>query len=193
MDNCIGECYQKGEKALHPLTLEVLYNQLDNVYCPSQPNVDEYKMVNDFVLCTKKNTPQFKEIAKIMYTPEIKLNLESFLYLFNITSFTSAIIWTKINFEQNTPIFTILRNLNVSWKLYHNSIKKITEDMVNCYIEIYERYLKIKKIKDNKLKKKIIKKALQRFLKKTDTWDKLDFNSLDIIKNNIIKYIKKYK
>ncbi|VVU94573.1 hypothetical protein CPAV1605_298 [seawater metagenome] len=195
MENCVGECFSKNEKALHPLTLEVLINNKDEVLCPSQPRVeilDRYDQVADVMLCTAKKVPEFEEVANYMYTPEIKFVPETFLQLFDIYSFTSAIMWALQNLDKDTPILTILRNLNVAWKLYHSNIKKVSNDIVNCYVIIYDTYLKMGKIQDINLKKKIIKKSLKKFLKETNNWDSSDFNSLEIIKKNIKKYNKKY-
>jgi hypothetical protein len=190
---CIGECYGKDQKALHPLTLEVLINDLDNKYCPSQPNIDSFKRITEYNLCDSKSAPQFKEIAKIMYTPEITFNSKSFLYLFNINSFTTAILWANIYLDEDKPILTILRNLNVAWKVYHKKVIKINDEIVECYMKIYIRYLNLYNFKDLKLLKKIIKRSLKKFLRETNSWDSLDFNSLNIIKKYIIRYINKYK
>ncbi len=189
---CIGECYGKDQKALHPLTLEVLINDLDNKYCPSQPNIDSFKRVTEYTQCSNKPTPQFKEIAQIMYTPEITFNSESFLHLFNINSFTTAILWANINIDENKPKLTILRNLNVAWKIYHEKVVNVNDEIIECYMKIYLKYLNINKIRDLKLLKKIIKKSLKTFIKKTDTWNDPDFNSLLLIKKYIQKYINKY-
>ena len=194
MENCIGECFVKGEKALHPITLEVLINNGKEKLCPSQPYVEDFnneKEIVNAVVCTKKKTPAYQEIEDFMITPEIKFNPDTFLNLYNIYNFYSAIIWAKNNLEQNTPILSILRNLNLSWKLYYKNIKKISDETIDIYILIFDKINKdFLKLKFDS-KKKYMTKSLKKFLINTNSWNDIDFNSLLIIKKYLKKYVKK--
>ena len=200
-DKCIGECIKPNEKTIHPLTFEIMGNfDQDISLCPSEPYI-MYSRNNKIITkeeknikCDKNNEISLKEVDNMIYNPEVKFNMDSFLEMYNITSFDAGILWIRINKDQK-PFNTIYRLLNVIWQVYHNKIKKISIEIIDCYKSIIHKLLEDDQDKYNLLKKnknmdKIIKKAIKKILKHTQDWDNFDFDINKKIKNNIIKYTK---
>ena len=123
-----------------------------------------------------------------MYIPEVKFNSKSFLHLYDIVSFETGLNWVFENLEKNISRLTILRILNICWKEYHDSVKKISPEMIKCYSLLFTKYSLVKK---TSIKDKIIKKSLKKFIKKTTNWNSFNFNSLEIINKYINYYINK--
>ena len=189
MENkCIGECYQGEKKALHPMTLEVMKNKDGYRKCPSNIYIDDFTNVRDTIKCNETNAIKYNEIAKYMYIPEVKFNSKSFLHLYDIVSFETGLNWVFENLEKNISRLTILRILNICWKEYHDSVKKISPEMIKCYSLLFTKYSLVKK---TSIKDKIIKKSLKKFIKKTTNWNSFNFNSLEIINKYINYYINK--
>ncbi len=197
-EKCIGECIKPNEKTIHPLTLEIMGNLKQDVsICPSEPYImysrkGNYTKDRENIICNKNNSIIPNEIDNMIYNPEIRFNVKSFLELYNITSFDAGLLWIKIN--KNIKSFqTIYRILDALWNGYYNKIKKISSELIECYKSISERLLEdqpkvYKKLINSKNTDKIIKKSIKKILKNNQKWNDFDYDVNNQIKNNIIKY-----
>lgn len=192
-NKCVGECIKPGDKTLNPITLEVTKNETLNNVCAAEPYII-YNKNTESVKCDSKNKIEFNQIQDMILSPEISFNLKSFLELYNITSFNAGLLWLKINID-NKPYFNINRIINSIWIAFNYQVKKIDNDLINLYHDILKNLLDkeyYQKINTSPLKKKIIKKALKRFIKNTNKWDSFNFNPNNEITLLLIKYFKKY-
>jgi hypothetical protein len=192
-NKCIGECLGPGDKALHPITLEIAKNDTLNDVCPAEPYII-YNKNTDRINCDSKNKVDFNQIQNMILAPEISFNIKSFLELYNITSFNAGILWLKINLD-NKPFFNINRIINSIWIAFNYQVKKIDSDIINLYHDIIKNLLdkgSYEKLNKSKLKKKIIKKALKRFIKNNNDWNDFNFDPNYEISLLLLKYFKKY-
>ena len=190
--NCIGECIKNDQKSLHPLTLEITQNKISSTVCPS--NINNYNHHSISIICDKNNEISFEQVNNMLLIPENKANIKSFLELYNITSFNATILWLKLNISEKNYL-TINRILDSTWKIYHDQIKKVNQDLIDIYDQLLDNIIDSKNISDikkSKNRKKIIKKSLKNFIKKNDNWDSFDLDSNKKIGSLILKYFKKY-
>ena len=191
---CIGECIEPSDKTLNPITLEIFKNNKNDKICPSEPYLGSIKEIEEGTNCNSKNQIEFDKIQNMILSPEISFNLKSFLELYNITSFNAGLLWLKINIDKK-PYFNINRIVNSIWIAFNNQVKKIDNDLINLYHDILKNLLDkeyYQKINNSSIKRKIIKKALKRFIKNTNNWNEFDFNPNYEISLLLIKYFKKY-
>lgn len=191
---CIGECIEPDQKSLHPLTLEIDHNTMVNKVCSSNLNYYSLNNISNTIICDKNNDISFNEINNMLLVPENKANIKSFLELYNITSFNATILWLKINMLEKNYL-TINRILDSSWKIYHDQIKKVNQDLIDIYDQLLDNIIDEKILQDlrkSKNRKKIIKKSLKKFIEKNDNWDSFELDSNKKIGSLILKYFKKY-
>ena len=193
-NKCIGECIEPGYKTLNPITLEIFRNEKNNNVCNAEPYLLDVNKKEEATICDSNNEKNFNQIQEMILSPEISFNLKSFLELYNITSFNAGLLWLKININ-NKPYFNINRIINSIWIAFNYQVKKIDNDLINLYHDILKNLLDkdyYQKINTSPIKKKIIKKALKRFIKNTNKWDSFNFNPNNEITLLLIKYFKKY-
>jgi len=184
---CIGPCYKKNTKVIHPLYLNIISNVND--FCPInriEQTINGKKVIIDTDECNDINN--IKESENInsydLLFPYVDFNSELFLNIFyNINTFSEIIQWLSNN--QHQPIDLKERILNLGIDTF---IKKI--DLIeindNTIIDlIYELFNK-------KYFNKIILPFFQ-YIDVTDKITKLGFNDKKdtdetiIIKTNYIK------
>jgi sulfur relay (sulfurtransferase) DsrC/TusE family protein len=193
-NKCIGECIKPGDKTLNPITLEIIRNDKNKKICASEPYLGSIQEIEEEVICNSTNEKEFNQIQDMILSPEITFNLKSFLGLYNITSFNAGLLWLRINID-NKSYFNINRIINSIWIAFNYQVKKIDNDLINIYHDILKNLLDkeyYQKINTSPIKKKIIKKALKRFIKNTNKWDSFNFNPNNEITLLLIKYFKKY-
>ena len=193
-EKCIGECVKHDQKSLNPLTLEVNQNIKLNKVCPTNLNNYSFNNISNTIICDKNNEISFEQVNNMLLIPENKANIKSFLELYNITSFNATILWLKINISEKNYL-TINRILDCSWKIYHDQIKKVNQDLIDIYDQLLDNIIdgkNLQNLRKSKNIKKIIKKSLKKFIKKDDNWNSFDLDSNEKIGSLILKYFKKY-
>jgi len=192
-EKCIGECIEPDKITIHPFTMDQLGNFSKNKICPSMPYINLKK--EEAIPCNNLNAISDQEITQMFFIPEINFNVESFLEIYNITSFNAGILWLKINSE-NSNISNKFRILNALWNVYQKKIKKIDNQLIDIYLDLLPNLLNddniLEKILKSKNKRKIIKKSIKKLIKLEIDWNDIDFDSNLFIKKNIINYANKY-
>jgi hypothetical protein len=183
---CLGPCYKKNTKILHPTYLNVVTNK-DN-FCPTNRNETTINGKKVIVYTDVCNDVNVKEIDKTnsydLLFPYVDFNPELFLNIFyNINNFGEVIEW--INNNKYQPIDSKERVLNLGYDSFKEKID-IIEISDNRIIDfIYDLF-------SNKYFNKIIIPLFE-YIDVTDKYtkfglnDKKDTNETIIIKTNYIK------
>ena len=106
---CVGPCYKKNTKIIHPIYLDIITDNYNDAFCPvaewtrtNNNKVEKYQIDKCDEETYKKNKNDFTTTYDLLY-PYVDFNEEIFLELFyNINKFSDAIQWIEDN--KNLPI-----------------------------------------------------------------------------------------
>jgi hypothetical protein len=142
---CLGPCYQPKTKVIHPISLEIVTDNI-NAFCPVSQWIYEdpdtgRKDVLITDVCynpTDNKTISKKELELNMLVPYVDFNIEQFLKIFySIYSFEDGISWIDKN--KFKPLYTRIRILNMCMKVYGGQIDIIDNRFVDFFIDIIKR------------------------------------------------------
>lgn len=124
---------KKNELIVHPLTLNLIsHDQTNKNIVASELNYIDGKPQFDIKVNNKTNYSR-EEIQKFMALPYLNLNSESFLFIYNISSFDELLDYVARKSSQNSPIRNILRIIDMY-------VKNNYEDLVNYNKALYKLF-----------------------------------------------------
>jgi hypothetical protein len=125
---CVGPCYKKNTKIIHPMYLSIITDTHNDAFCPvaewTKTDKDSGKIQRFHVdKCNeythKENTSEYATSYDLLY-PYVDFNEEIFLQLFyNINNFSEAIQWIEDN--KHTPIDSRQRIFDLSIDAFGHS------------------------------------------------------------------------
>lgn len=139
---CLGPCYAKGTKILHPISLNIT-SYADHPFCPvneweSEDPKTGKKYVMDYDKCaipTRSKDIGNDELALNMLLPYIEFNKTSFLKVYyNVFSFEDALDWITNNTDN--PINTRARIINSALSVYGKDMDIVDYRFVNFMQEL---------------------------------------------------------
>lgn len=181
---CVGPCYKKDTRILHPLYFELITNDKDT-FCPVTKWVrdGEERILDECYEIENVNKTDYN--TSDLLFPYVNFNTQLFLESFyNIISFSNGIEWLNNNLHLNHK--TLIRNFDLIFETFADSIDIIEfSDIKLTDFLIY--IIKVKYINEIfiHLKNYIIINKDEVFLKKNDEKD--NDESIKIKTNYIIK------
>ena len=166
---CLGECVDKGEIFLHPITLAMIHNDSkDKKYCASEFHYNNNKPRYG-TICDDKTKI---DIRKFMALPYVNLNIDQMLKIFKINDIDSLLSWVDIQIENELPFQYINRIINIWIRQNYDLLKKNNDILVSLYLRQFSE------LSDNE-----IKTFLKKWFK-TKKQDDFTFNlGLDMYNN----------
>lgn len=140
---------------------------------------------------SKKRSNQDKnyttsELQKLMEVPENTLNLDIYLYYYEIYNLDN--LYSKINdlINENKPERTCLRIIDCFINLYWNDISKLNTTFYNLFKNINKKYWNKYKLSDDKLISHL-KKTFESIKKNPNILNDFHFRFTDHLKNHLQK------
>lgn len=134
---CIGPCYKKKHRIIHPVTLKNVTN-IYHSFCPTYNWLD--KKTNSYVsidICS--NPIEATNSIDDILTPNTGFNIPYFLKTYyNIYSFNTGVEWLESH--QSTYYFTCMRVLDCLWSYYGPSQINVSDRFVRYYMFIIKKY-----------------------------------------------------
>jgi hypothetical protein len=166
---CIGSSFDKGEKYLHPITLQTLVNKTEYISCPSELHYDDNKLV-DFKPYTSSDKLSTQEIQKFMALPYLNLDTNYILLNYKIESIDSLLLWVDNMMKADKPFKYINRIINIWIKINFDSLKENNKILVTLYEKLSSKYMNNQKVDLNNINKWF----------KTKKYDDFSFNLSEI-------------
>jgi hypothetical protein len=143
---CIGPCYKKNTKIIHPLYLNIITNDKDDYFCPTNEWIHKDNKGNLQRFYTDKcnnDITKKRDINDLLY-PHTNFDELSFIDTFyNINNFSDALDWISEN--KSSPISTKQRIFDLSLQAFKDSFDifnfndtRIVDFLINL---IKEKYL----------------------------------------------------
>jgi len=181
---CVGPCYKKNTKIIHPIYLNAVSN-IGNSFCPIAETRDESMKPQIIDFCDDNLNTQTQDnfnINEFLY-PYINFDGSNFLDSFyNLNDFGSVINWIDNN--KNLPINTRFRIFDLGIKSYKNIIdiieisdSRIIDFLIQVFKTKYLNNIVIELLKYITINDKLVE------IKYTD---KKETNESIIIKTNYI-------
>ena len=176
---CLGNCVGKNEVFLHPITLTLQKNKIDDPVCPTQLYYKNDKLYySDKVKSTHLDT---KDIQKFMALPYLNLNIDQILSIYKIDTIDSLIKWINIKIIEKKPYKYVNRIINIWIKSNYNDLHNNNLILSSVYEIINNKYWSNIMI-DN------LNEYIDKWFK-TTKYDDFYFNLGDDLYNFIIKKI----
>lgn len=184
---CVGPCYKKNTKVIHPTYLNIITNVND--FCPInriEQNINGKKIIIDTDECNNVNNITSSENINSydLLFPYVDFDSTLFLSIFyNITTFSEIIQWLSNNQHQPIDLKERILNLGIDSFIKNIDLIEINDSVIIDFI--YELFNK-------KYFTNIILPFFQ-YIDVTDKFTKLGFNDKKdndetiIIKTNYIK------
>lgn len=181
---CVGPCYKKGTKILHPLYFELITKQ--DAFCPVTKWVynNEERIIDECYEIGNEDKKEQYSTSDLLF-PYVNFNTQLFLQSFyDIVSFSNGIEWLNNNLHLNYK--SLIRNFDLIFETFADSIDviefsdiKLTDFIINI--------IKVKYINEIfiQLRNYIYIDKDEVFLKKNDEKDNNE--SIKIKTNYIIK------
>lgn len=137
---CIGPCYEPGTYIIHPITLSYLTHK-EKPFCPTMHWFDEKNKASmnaDIcVIPSSKEDIDRHQIELSFIVPTFSFNCDYFLKTYyDIYSFESALDWISNN---PSPLYTQLRIIDCSWKVYGSNVDILNDQLIELYIHIIKK------------------------------------------------------
>jgi hypothetical protein len=210
---CIGPCYYKGTKAIHPMTLEVIENNYHN-FCPVSSFLykDENTGKTDTYIADICLVPTAKEtllddyMKQNVMNPKIEFSSDFFMKIYyNINTLDELLNWLESN--RNNPYLTKKRVFDNGCVIHGDKINVVDQrivmhidDIMNYNIDkIYNDVKKFLKIDGEKV---ILSSDLSNYvtnnidannMKKMKNFIKDKFLGYDNINKFMSKFLRYYK
>jgi hypothetical protein len=148
---CLGPCYNKGTRIMHPITLNYMTTHVHPfcpVFVPDPKNADQKIGMDECYIPTDKADMFNNETASRFLSPEIPFDKKQFLAIYyDINSFEKAISWIDTN--KNKNIHTKLRIMECAFGAYKDDILEEFIDYIDGrLIEFYKTVIKTLWLKD---------------------------------------------
>jgi hypothetical protein len=137
---CIGPCYEPGTYIIHPITLSYLTHK-NKPFCPTMHWFDEKNKTSmnaDIcIIPSSKEDIDRHQIELSFIVPTFSFNCDYFLKTYyDIFSFESALDWISNN---QSPLYTQLRIIDCSWKVYGSNVDILNDQLIDLYIYIIKK------------------------------------------------------
>lgn len=180
---CIGNCVEKDNKFLHPITLQLITNKSKNNKCATKYHLDNNNKGSFIKNCNKDDKLDNFELINYMALPYINLSIKQIINIYKVNSIDNLIEWVENNIKNNKPFEHINRILNIWMKDNYNIVKDFNDIFNDLYLKIYNNYWKKNKIKD-------VKNKIDKFINKWLKNNKETNFSFDL-GNDLKKYLSK--
>ena len=130
---CLGPCYKPKTYIIHPINLEYV-TSTTVPFCPVAEYTEnnEKFFIDECFVATTDQEIKKTQIEKDIILPLMPLNCDNFLKLFyGIDSFDSALNYIT---EKKVPLYSKLRILDCSWKIYGDDLDMIDDRLINFII-----------------------------------------------------------
>ena len=128
---CVGPCYKKNTKIIHPMYFNIITDTLNNSFCPvaeftnindTTGKIEKYhvdKCIEQTFKSSNPNDSNYVTSTDLLY-PFVDFNEETFLKLFyKIEKFSDSIQWIEDN--KHTPMKSRKRIFDLSINAFGNS------------------------------------------------------------------------
>ena len=140
---CITPCYEKGSRVTHPLTLQVVTNNVFP-FCAIVPIKEQGKM-EVTSLCkleqsmnTPENVTQSKNKLDLLY-PIVEFNQETFLRdYYEIIDVGDLYRWLRNN--KMAPVYTRMRIIEISSMVFWDTITVVEDIFPETIIDIIKKF-----------------------------------------------------
>jgi hypothetical protein len=134
---CIGSPFEKGEKYLHPITLQTIVNETDYTKCPSELYFDKNELL-PYKAYTSTDKLSTKEIQTFMALPYLNLDMNYILSNYKIETIDSLLNWVDSVIDK--PFNYVNRIINIWIKINFDSLKENNKILVGLYEKLNKVY-----------------------------------------------------
>lgn len=136
--DCIGPCTKKYNRILHPITLNIKYLKFMDS-CPVYPFLDkDTKELSYYDQCKNATSVKNKDDEIDAILPHMDYSIKYFINTFyDISSFEDMLEW--LNNNKKASIFTKLRIIKYTIKVYNDYTGVIDDILVNTFVEIIKK------------------------------------------------------
>jgi len=136
---CLGNCVDTNNFTFHPITLNLIKNNLPNKICSS-----ELHFINGDIKytksCSSDNKISSNDIQKFMALPYLNLSSEQMLSIYKIDTIDNMINWIKDKIQDDMPFQYVNRIINIWIKYNYNDFVKNNSTLVNLYNILNSKY-----------------------------------------------------
>lgn len=183
---CVSNKIKKNDKILHPIILLPYTNSKMDNFCATTSYYSKEKMnfskpnSNDDIVYNKK------ELQKLMEIPINTLNLDVYLYYYEIFNLDDLSLSIEKFIDENKPENSCLRLIDCFIKIHWEGINKLNTKFYNIFKNINSKYWKKYNLSDDKLIK-ILKSVFDKLKKNPEKLDDFYFKFSSFLKENIKK------
>jgi hypothetical protein len=136
---CLGNCVEKNDFILHPITLNLIKNKLSKTACPSELHFldGELKYVK---ACTSNKNIMPNDIQKFMALPYLNLSYSEMLAIYSINTVDDLINWLENKIKEDVPFQYINRIINIWIKYNYNDLINNSNILVKIYNILNNKY-----------------------------------------------------
>jgi hypothetical protein len=175
----IGNSHDKGQKFLHPLLLQVVIPNDDNIV-PTELYYSKEGEPRSYI--KQKNTNKYSkfDLQKFMALPYINLNPSSFLTIYNIYNFDDLMDYINNNINKNIPENNITRIIEMFIKDNIDELILYNKSLYRLFEPINDKFWKLKFDKENVIK------FIDKYIKKNNI-DEFNYN----LTKNLFNFLNK--
>lgn len=137
---CLGDCVEKGEFFLHPITLKLLKNEENNLKCPTEIYYKDMTSMQYKLCKSNKEKLSSSDIQKFMTLPYLNLNLEAMLSVYNINTIDNLLDWITDMINRDKPFIYINRIINIWIKINYDNLLNKHAILGEVYEKINNKY-----------------------------------------------------
>ncbi len=133
---CLGNSIEQNEFYLHPITLELVRNNMPKKICPTELYYKNGKIEKSALAESIKL--EDRDIQNFMALPYLSMNTDQILNMYKIDTVDSLINWI----DYSKDFDTINRILNVWIRKNYNELKENNKILINIYKNLAKKYKK---------------------------------------------------
>lgn len=131
----LGNPLNKNETSYHPITLQIVTNEKDYKFFPSQFFIDGNRLKKDY---TSTDTKLSRSTNKNMEIPDLSLPITDILNVYNIDTYDELIKELKNLIAKDKPESTIFRIVNMYTRLFFDNLKNNKASLIKIFKIIFE-------------------------------------------------------
>ena len=146
---CLGNCVEKNDFILHPITLNLIKNNLSKKQCPSELHFIDGELQYTKI-CNSNNKFTSNDIQKFMALPYLNLSYSEMLAIYSINTVDNLINWIDNKIKEDVPFQYINRIINIWIKYNYNDLINNSNILVKIYNILNNKYWSLDLLKLDK-------------------------------------------